>query len=144
MLTFDQQLERFESLQVSIDRELRVTGFEDVFRQNDIDPTLGRLVVGRAFTETAITPDLDPFSLRMETFHEVGVYRTKGSRRTWSWLPVSQAIHGEAQQPLNLIYLDYIQVATVNCAVQRLLSEKTQGLLPYLTKSLKKIDPAGD
>ncbi len=148
--SYAEQVSAFNTMRDQIDRELRATGFEEFITAHGLDATAGRLVVARDFDYSSSKADLDigfdPTATRLATQHIVGVM-TESTRGGWSFhgKVISEALHGEAQQPAYAGEdLDYIQIATVTAAAYRLLDEKSRGRLPFLTKSLKKIDPAGD
>ena len=149
MLNTQEQKEAFDHLRDGIDLELRNTGFEEFLFKFDIDTTIGRLVVARTSiynTELAtLDIDRDPLAFRIATQYEVGTMVENGNSRSYIGVPVSEALDGETHQPIGPgTELDYIQYISVLSSIYKLRGAKTGGLLPFLTKSLKKIDLAGD
>jgi hypothetical protein len=91
-----------------------------------------------------VPSDMEPLATRLITEHEVGVMtETPEGGRSYRGIVVSSALNGEPQVPMN-DELDGIQMSTLEGSIARLRVAKENLLLPFLTKSLKKIDPAGD
>jgi hypothetical protein len=149
MLSFNEQVVVFDHIRNGIDTELRNTGFEEFLSEHAINPTLGRLVVVRtSIYNTRLTTldiDSDPLALRLATQYEVGISTENGKARSYVGIPVSEAFDGQAHEQAGLGQeLDYIQYISVLSSISKLRNARTKGLLPFLTKSLVKIDPAGD
>ncbi len=145
MLSVVEQQIVFNEMREGIDRELRHTGFEEFFITHGMDPSVGRLVVARNFEYSSPESAQNPLAQRMATHHEVGIVIEEPFRTSYGGLLVSHALHGDAQEPVAAgLELEYIQLVTINAAVHRLFFAKSPELLRYLTKSLMKIDPAGD
>lgn len=127
--------------------ELRHTGFEELLGSAGIDHSDGLIVVARSFTHITGRKDgiadLDPFARRFSTGHEVGVAAEIGSRRVYTGMLIGDALHGDSQV-IRSDAVDYVQVAVVEAAISRLLIARSSGELPFLTKSLLKIDIRGD
>ncbi len=150
MMSYSEQVSVFNNLRDHIDYVLRATGFEEFATTHGLDAGAGRLVVAREFDYSSeladIDIDLDPLASRLATKHLVGVMAETPGGSSFKGRVVSEAWRGDVQQPAGYgVDLDSIQLVTVWDAVSWLLREKTGGgRLLYLTKSLKKVDPAGD
>lgn len=137
MLSVLAQQEIFNGYCQRIDRELRATGFEEILSAEGVDCSVGRLAIGRSFTYS----DDGPLGLRLETIHEVGIVNETVRSNSWSGFIIAQATHGERQKPTGLgDDLDHIQFVTAESLIDELLYEKAHGLLPFLTKDLRRID----
>lgn len=147
-MSLELQTELFNGIRDGIDRELRATGFEEFIAEHDINPTDGRLVVARfsiySSDKAMIDIDLDPLSPRVATQYEVGVSKESKGSRYYRGIPVSEALDGQQHELFGEgNALDYIQFISVVSSIVKLRQAKATQL-PYLTKSLKKIDPFGD
>lgn len=143
------QRSTFDGYRTAIDRELRNTGFEEVLAEEDIDPDNGLIVVGAAplySTQRAdIFLDLDPMARRIGTQWEVGVQRETYESTSYIGLLICESILGQEPQATGTgKELDYIQLAVFKAIFSKLVDAKNQGKLVSLTKSLRKVDPAGD
>ncbi len=144
-----EQQRTFNGLRDWIDYELRNTGFERFLQSFDLDPTVGRLAVACSFeysTQLADRdPDLDPLAQQLATHYEVGVMAEEENAWYYHSLVISGALDGNPQEPTGPgESLHYVQFVTVAGSVRRLLKAKEDGRMPFLTKSLRKIDLAGD
>lgn len=149
MLSVSEQCEAFDKLRDQIDIELRATGFEEVLAaQGGFAVLTGRLVVARSFEYTSqaasIDTDLDPLAKRIGVVYEVGTMAETVHKRSYRGLRVGFAFEGETAQPYYAgTELDYIQILTAFECIDRLRDTKANEL-PFITKSLKKVDIAGD
>ncbi len=147
---YTEQMDHFERMQASIDGDLRRAGFDEfIGRHSQVDPSLGKPVVGRSFTYSTrladIDRDLDPFATRIGSVREVGIATETAGTRTYKGYAVLQAISGEPFEPTELGQeLSEPQLSLVSSSVELLLAAKDAFLLPSLTKSLRRIDVAGD
>lgn len=149
MRGLEEQSQAFDLLRDRIDCELRSTGFEEFLYNHGLDPARGRLVVGRSFIHTNsradIDTDLDPLAKRLATQYEVGMMNESLLNTSYRGLVVSEAPTGESHVPIEVgTELDYVQFTVVLASVERLRRAKKDGGIPFLTKSLKKVDPLGD
>jgi hypothetical protein len=119
---------------------------------------IARYVVSKSRTYTArqadIDIDLDPLASVLATVNEIGVAtstyredRATPEGTSLKVMAVSEAPVGETQEPAGIgAYLNFSQMAVIEGAVAKLRKAKFEGdpKLRYLTKSLIKIDSAGD
>jgi hypothetical protein len=90
--------------------------------------------------------DRDPLSARFATQYEVGAVVFSANSRAYAYrgVTVSEAMDGQPHEPHGIgEELDYIQYVSVLSSITKLKEARANGL-PFLTKSLIKIDSAGD
>ena len=147
MLSYVEQIAYFQDLRNSIEVELRATGFEELLARYDISAKAGQLIVARSFEyttqEDTDTPELNPFARRFAIYHEVGIEIQELTRRGLKLVRVSAALEGESHAFNSDLNLNAIQMATLEASFQSFREAKSK-VLPFLTKSYTKIDPAGD
>jgi hypothetical protein len=162
--SLDQQQIVFDYLRGDIDRDLRKAGIDDMLALHGfIVPEPGnelgasefsKIIVARRngySTQLAdIDHDLDPLASVMSTEYEVGVIYEKrqGTRnleRSYKGIGVTRGLMGGAHEPIEMGQeMSHEQRDVVTQSIGRLITAKSRVFIPALTKSLKKIDLAGD
>jgi len=141
-----EQRRQFDSIRDSIDKILRSSGFEEILVSNNIDASLGRIVVARSFqysTEKAtINRDLDPMATLIETQYEVGVSEERPGLRFFNGLVVGNIVMGENTRQYDNSILSKVEQIVLDTSLNRLLKARKNN--PWITKSLLKVDSAGD
>lgn len=160
----EQQQIVFDYLRSDIDRDLREAGIDVVLAIHGITvPEAGNQLGASEFSKIAlarrkgystgladIDHDLDPLASVMSTEYEVGIIyeKRRGIRtlqRSYKGFGVSRSLMGGAHEPIEMgLEMSQEQRDIVTQSVGRLITAKSRVFIPALTKSLKKIDPAGD
>ena len=138
-----------------IDVVLALHGFTLPERGNELATNeYHKIVVARSWEYSSaaadIDRDLDPLASTLSTNYEIGVVHEKRRRghllsRTYSGRTVSRKIMGGDHEPVDIgSEMSQTQLHVVSESIGRLITAKSRFFIPGLTKSLIKIDLAGD
>lgn len=141
-----QQINEFNRIALINDDEMRYVGIDAILQDRGYNACVGLLAVGRSSEYSTLNAtvnlDLDPFASRLGVYHEVGLLISTPKMFSFDGLSFAWAYEGEEPQPAEGSPFSFPQLAVMEAAVLRLRRARSKN--PFITKSLLRVNPAGD